>query len=141
MRYLLIGFFVVMTAVQSAFACSCVGFNTIDEHIDAVDVIFVGVASGTNAHEGEMLNTYLSSSTMFRVAEILKGGLAEETSISHAPANGANCGLLFKDGQSYLVFAHKTQDGRLSTSTCSRTRPTSREGRWSLDAYAEALSE
>jgi hypothetical protein len=35
---------------------------------------------------------------------------------------GGDCGFDFETGQSYLVYAHRLEDGSLSTSICSRTR-------------------
>jgi hypothetical protein len=36
---------------------------------------------------------------------------------------GGDCGYGFVTGRQYLVYASKTQSGRLSTGSCSRTRP------------------
>jgi 5-hydroxyisourate hydrolase-like protein (transthyretin family) len=35
---------------------------------------------------------------------------------------GGDCGYEFKDGQRYVVYAHRSSDGRLVTGICTRTR-------------------
>jgi len=52
---------------------------------------------------------------------------------------GGDCGYPFEIGQSYLVYAHRTPEGHLTTSICSRTRP-AREATEDL-AYLRSLAD
>jgi hypothetical protein len=58
----------------------------------------------------------------FRVDERVAGVKAGNIDI-YSGRGGADCSYHFRPGEEYLVFAYKGEDGRLSTSICSRTQP------------------
>ena len=61
----------------------------------------------------------------FRVETSLKGGDDAAAGIDIATHHqGSACGYMFQIGRSYLVYASdRDEDGRLSTNSCTRTRP------------------
>lgn len=56
----------------------------------------------------------------FAVVESLRGVQDWQVRINNS---GGNCGYPFTTGESYLVYTHRTPDGQMSTSMCTRTRP------------------
>jgi hypothetical protein len=58
----------------------------------------------------------------FRVDEKFAGIKVTDVDI-YSGRGGADCSYHFRPGEEYLVFAYKGEDGRLSTSICSRTQP------------------
>jgi hypothetical protein len=59
-----------------------------------------------------------------RVEEVLSGVASGQNEIEIATGMGdADCGYPFQPGLDYVVYAHKDVEGRLATSSCSRTRP------------------
>lgn len=55
-----------------------------------------------------------------RVGRVLKGSVPEELSIVTAISDGI-CGFRFEIGESYLVYAHGSDERSLGTSICQRT--------------------
>ncbi|WP_052574125.1 hypothetical protein [Haloferula sp. BvORR071] len=54
------------------------------------------------------------------VKQCLKGGVAGVVEI-HTGFGGGDCGYHFEEGKSYLIYANRSDDGRLNTGICLRT--------------------
>ena len=130
-RTFLLGFAAATTlSAQDAFACSCVGFASPAEHIDATDVIFRGRVLAT-AH---LLFDRIGAETTFEVVEAIKGSATGRVRIRHPRDVCCVCGLTYSRGETCWVFAHRGQDRRLHTSACSAPRFTEAEYREALTA-------
>ena len=114
----------------SADACSCAGSTLPCEAAGQADAIFVGhvvaIASATGSP---------TSQVELAVVEQFRGLRSPQITLS---MGGSNCDYPFTMGESYIVYAHRSQDGQLSTSICTRTRPVA-EANEDL-AYARSLA-
>ncbi|MCX7570956.1 hypothetical protein OS242_13485 [Tumebacillus sp. DT12] len=101
-----------------AAACSCVGFTTLEAK-DVSDAVFRGTVT-------EIKKPWMSKGTgdlakiTLQVEEVWKGAAVQEIVVSSALSE-ASCGVEFREGESYLVFA-KNDGGRLTTSICNETK-------------------
>ena len=85
-----------------AWACSCVQITDVVETAAQYAQVFVGEVkhAGVGGCDGR-------ARTRFEVVEAFKGVEEGETvKVEHA-VDGAACGLLFDDGEQYLVFASR----------------------------------
>ncbi|WP_425409526.1 hypothetical protein [Hyphococcus sp.] len=100
-----------------AFACECVGFSSIEEHVEAADAIFLANAVETYSIEIPPNKIIEDHVTQFEVIEVLKGDVGDEVSIFHYVYPGA-CEVIFEPGKIYEVFALTRNDGEMKTSNC-----------------------
>lgn len=64
----------------------------------------------------------------FTIQSTFKGRIPGTEVEVRTGTGGGDCGYHFETGQQYLVYAWTREDGTLSTSICSRTRPLSEAG-------------
>jgi hypothetical protein len=116
----------------SAQACSCAGSGTPCDAAWRADALFVG-------HVVSMSST-AERRVELAVIEPFRGlQLSQVTVVTGY--GGADCGYPFEIGQSYLVYAHRTPDGQLTTSICSpRARQSSCEAWCSFDNTASGAA-
>lgn len=115
---LLAALLVVAVPPERSFACSCVGFTTLEakEHADSV---FRGTV--TKIEKPSKLGNSASLAKVYlQVDEVWKGSEQREIMVSSALAE-ASCGVSFQEGKSYLVFA-KSYDDLLKTTICNGTK-------------------
>ena len=110
-------------------ACSCIGTRPPCEATWQAAVVFTGTATAiepASRSRPEIRQGYTESlrRVTFRVTEAFRG-VDGKAVVLDTGASGASCGYDFEPGQDYLVYAHRSPDGRLSTGICSRTRPIS----------------
>ena len=119
--------FFVMSA-REVFACSCMVDNEqsnveqIQTSYGKADAVFYGKAIEVKRQtvKDESLGTnYQYLRVKFKVEMSWKGQTTREIIVRTA-GNSAACGFLFKAGQRYLVYAHRSGNG-LQTTNCSRT--------------------
>ncbi len=117
----------LLCCTSLAGACSMVrtSCNFLD---DKSPLVFVGTVISPEDPETQVL--LHGSPVLFNVTERLRGNGAKQISI-YEP--GTSCDFSFKQGKSYLVFAH-LEDGRLTTSELTSTRPT-----WAAGALLRQL--
>jgi hypothetical protein len=127
---------------MTAHACSCVKYETIQEHVESYDVIFVGESTGTRRNITEANRFTLERITEFISISMLKGEKSETIEVFHVEDTGGNCGLNFYNGARYLVFAIKDDEGRLETSFCAGTHQlVSKQYDWDVSDYALAVGK
>lgn len=112
----------------SAEACSCTGPVSSATAFRAVDLVFVATAvrvdepkpwSRVNAEGSISGGTGTEpQATTFQVTHTYRGLSREQVLIV---GDGANCGIPFKLGETWLVYAH-LHDGHVTTDKCTRTR-------------------
>jgi hypothetical protein len=129
-------------STMTAHACSCVKYETIQEHADSHDVIFVGESTGTRRNSTGPDRFTLERKTEFIVISMLKGEKSGTIELFHVEDMGGNCGLNFYNGARYLVFAYKDDEGRLETSFCTGTHQlVSKQYDWDISDYALAVGQ
>ena len=84
-------------------------------HTANADAVFEGVATSMKVVAGPQ-HEYT-----FQVDRTIKGSVANPQTVRTSD-NSAACGTTFTSGQAYRVFAHRQEDGRLSTGLCSGNR-------------------
>jgi hypothetical protein len=102
----------VILPAKSSWACSCVQ-STPKEHAARADVIFTGTATDPDLQEG----VYWTS---FDVEILYKGTLGPTAAVETVGDAAGSCGIVFKEGQRYTVFARAQEDG-LDTNICMGT--------------------
>ena len=97
----------------NADACSCAGAGTPCAAVGQADMVFVGqVVSIEPSAFGPQVD--------LAVIEPFRGVQGWQVRINVGPGN---CAYPFTAGESYLVYTHRTPDGQMWTSICTRTRP------------------
>ncbi|NVK87739.1 MAG: hypothetical protein HWE13_06415 [Gammaproteobacteria bacterium] len=132
MRKLII-FSIFLLFVDAALACSCMG-SPKEKQLEYADVVFLGIAKNsgsitTTEKIGPREYTGTKNETSFSVEEVFKGQLKPSFKI-YSEEDSAACGVNFKEGKTYIVFAYYTEEGRhpspqpvgeLATDSCTMT--------------------
>jgi Tissue inhibitor of metalloproteinase len=102
-------------------ACDCADVSP-DLKFRHADAVFMGKAiSRKDLKAGAKLRSIDPIAWTFDVERVFKGNVAKQQSVLSA-AMGASCGIQFKVGDRYQVYA-KRQGSTLSTHLCSGTKP------------------
>ena len=120
MQFGLTAMLLLVSAANSADACSC-GTGPVCSHYFESDAVFIGtvqrIAKGAQDRlQRGMLQVDIGVNSPFR-------GVNGSAVTVVTADNGAACGYTFQVGERYLVYAHRTPDGTLEVSLCSRTIP------------------
>ena len=105
---------------ETALACSCVPSKGPAEGLEQSHAVFSGKVVKIRRNRGSG-DIFTSVEVVLRVERVWKGVEAATVSVFTA-SDSAACGYGFKQGRTYLVYAHRTAEGSLSTGICSRTR-------------------
>lgn len=117
----------VLLAASPSNACSCLyqdasSPEVVREALDQADAVFLGVADSVEVQSvpdgeyGPKIQT-----TIFAIVDSWKGEPSERIS-TRVNIQCCLCGFSFRPGQTYVVFAKKSDDGSYSVSICSLTR-------------------
>ena len=108
----------VVVGATQAIACSCVPPGPDAQAIKDADAVF----SGTVAEIEPGVEIGFDSVTWtFAVDEIYKGDVGSSQDV-RSQTQSAACGVVFKEGKRYAVFAYENK-GNLVTNSCMNTRP------------------
>jgi hypothetical protein len=125
------GIFLAQT--NTAWPCSCGNRISLEKEFARTDVVFFGTAV-EKIPDKRHLQTIKSDGSVeivtvddihrveFIVDRALKGDIASKVSVATS-TSGPSCGYYFHLAARYLVYAYKDDDGFLSVSVCSRTKP------------------
>ena len=124
--WLTIFFVVILFGFEKANACSCMGTEKPTTAFRKTPVIFVGTAKSVNsADTKQFVDEYNFNDVRatFSIDEKIKGVKSEEIDI-YTRSQGTGCGISFKEGEKYLVYAYGDDKKKkyYSTSICTRTR-------------------
>ncbi|MCA1594745.1 MAG: hypothetical protein LC754_19380 [Acidobacteria bacterium] len=116
---------ICMFGVQNASACECnpIAITAWGE-LQASDVVFTGQVVDVREIQIPFDNAgryTIELEVKFRVKKNLKGIEGKEVVLRSNPGFGGDCGIRFKKGEKYLVYANQF-NGRLQTSGCTRTK-------------------
>ncbi len=102
-----------------ASACQCIGDVPLCQSFWQADAVFSGeVLSFENIDPKQVLSRRVAHVRVDRVWRGQVQGTIEVTT----GAGGGDCGYSFRRGSTYLVYAYRTQDGKLTTNICSPTK-------------------
>jgi hypothetical protein len=105
-----------------AMACSCVPPPPFEKAVQEADAVFVGAAISseqTSGQRGFFPSTYGTFVYTFEVEEVVAGEVGPTVEVS-SHSSGASCGIRFREGARYIVFAYEGRRG-LETGLCSPT--------------------
>ena len=119
----------MLVGANEAVACSCPPIGPPCQNVFHVDAVFAGTVQtitalpddGPPLRPGE-LRLPPGYRVEFTAVVPYRGARASGLSVITS-GSGASCGYAFKQGERYLVYAHRTPDGRFVAGSCSRTRP------------------
>jgi len=115
-------FAIIATATHELQACSCPPKPSSANAVAQADAVFSGKI--------EKVELVVSTVSSFRrikitVARVWKGDREAAAEIFTGPDQGA-CGYDFQVNATYLIYAYKSESGRLQTDICTRTAAISR---------------
>lgn len=115
-----------------AVACSCLNFDTVEEHIVRTEVIFEGVVLSSDLGENS------HGRTIFKTRKVWKGDITgSKVTVKH-PTGGANCGVFLEKGEEVLILANRYED-EIRTNFCTLDGAHYPPGRGNREEYLEAL--
>jgi hypothetical protein len=119
----------LVTSEARLSACECISPISPCIAFEDAQAIFVGqvleITVVTPQLKGEAAMPFQSRRVSFKVTESLRGGV-DDTLEVYTGNGGGDCGFGFAKGKSYLVYARRGTDGRLTTGICARTREATR---------------
>jgi len=122
-RHLLLTIVALITlGAGPAFACECAGNRPACQEFWEASAVFVGTVINSRTvtvKEG----TYPEQMRAVRISldEIFRGLEGAEVEVLTG-FGGGDCGFGFRQAQQYLVYAYRSDDGKLRTSICTRTK-------------------
>lgn len=106
---------------SNAYACSCAEPISVQDELSRSETVFTGRVVEVKE---ERTNGYLYNAVLFETSQIWKGGLESQIMI-HTGGGGGDCGIQFKQGEDYLVYANPSSmygdKEQLVTIICDRT--------------------
>jgi len=118
----------IVLDVGEAHACMCEVLSP-EEQLRVSDAVFSGeVASVKEATSGDTspspeTGLPVGGPITFEVEESWKGDMAKQVVVLGYGEGGSGCGVYAREGERYLVYARRGEDGTLRTSTCDGTKP------------------
>src|SRR5262245_57896186 len=109
-------------APQESRACSCIPPRPPAEAAAAADAVFLAKVIAF-----EEMPAQYERLARLEVGKIWKGRLDEADSV-FTGLNSAACGYDFQVGGTYLIYAYRTEPGRLWTGLCTRNNPIANAG-------------
>ncbi|MGH9905111.1 MAG: SpaA isopeptide-forming pilin-related protein [Pyrinomonadaceae bacterium] len=114
----------ILFAVEAS-ACSCAGTPAPCQEYWQTPVVFAGtVTYSSKASSNQENYQWPRRLVRFTIDEAFRGVDGVEVDVMTGFSD-ADCGYGFRLGGQYLVYADRQEDGRLTTSICTRTRPLS----------------
>ena len=118
---------VLAVFAPSATACSCVAPGPPQQEMEAADAVFTARVVSAEAAEQRTGDFRLQRMKVaLELDRVWKGCAEGDEVVLWTGLGGGDCGYGFEAGKRYLIYAYETDDGALTTSICSRTRPLER---------------
>lgn len=112
---------------MTASACTCAPPTSVQEAVEGAEAVFVGKViqiseRSEQLKDSEDVSRYkmLTKEVLFEVGPSWKGASEEDIVIYSALGESFSCGINFKEGRRYLVYAYD-YEGELHTSWCTRS--------------------
>lgn len=100
-------------------ACSCAPAKSAAQALEQSTAVFSGKVIKIKRHK-QAENIFATVEVIFRVEKAWKGVNKKTVSV-FTSSHSASCGFSFRENHTYLVYAFGNDEGRISTSICSRT--------------------
>jgi hypothetical protein len=108
--------------LRNAHACSCVSVP-LEKHLRTSDAVFSGEVVGIDESDLSPGPGPRLGKVAFDVSDVWKG-VSEESVAVYGQGPEATCGIDFEEGESYLVYAYRSNGGgALQTDLCNATKP------------------
>ena len=110
--------------LRNAHACSCISVP-LEEHLRTSDAVFSGEVVGIDENDLPPGAGPQLGKVTFDVSDVWKGASEEPVAV-YGQGPEASCGIDFEEGESYLVYAYRSNgDGikPLQTDLCNATKP------------------
>jgi hypothetical protein len=104
-------------AAPRALACSCAPPGEPRAELAAADAVFAGRVVSVEPQEAA---AFPRLAVRFALKAVWKGLPEGDEATLTTAADSAACGYHFEEGEEYLVYAYRSDDGDLTTSLCSR---------------------
>lgn len=118
--------FVIAGAAVRADACSCMGPGTPCAALGSASAVFIGTVADARTRKYEGKKDELDWTPIvfkFNISRAFSGVDGTEVEVATG-RGGGDCGFGFRKGETYLVYAYASSDGKsLLTGICTRTRP------------------
>lgn len=118
--FFLILFVFLMFGSNTILACSCLPAKSAAQELKQSTAVFSGKVVKIKRHK-QADNIFASVEVVFSIQKVWKGVKKKTVSV-FTSSNSAACGYSFRENQTYLVYANGNDEGKLSTSICSRTK-------------------
>ena len=110
---------ILVFTADTAFACTCAPPQSPAQELKRATAVFSGKVIKIKRHN-KAAGTFATVEAVFKVGRVWKG-VDEKTVSVFTSSMSSACGYGFKKGSTYLVYAYANEEGKLSTSICSRT--------------------
>lgn len=117
--FLLLPIAILVFTADTALACTCAPPQSPADELKRATAVFSGKLVKIKRHK-EAAGMFATVEAVFKVKLVWKGDEKETVSVFTSSISSA-CGYGFKKGLTYLVYAYANEEGKLSTSICSRT--------------------
>jgi hypothetical protein len=118
--FFLVLFAFLLFGTNNILACSCLPAKGVAQELEQSNAVFSGKVIKIKSHR-QAENIFASVEVIFNVQKAWKG-VKKKTISVFTSSNSAACGYSFRKNQTYLVYANGNDEGKLSTSICSRTK-------------------
>lgn len=117
MLIVLLALSLILFVAAEAQACSCRAPDPPKDEFERTDAVFTGVVVSIKDTGDFQKVVKLRLLTVWKgpavfVVEVLTG------------RDGVSCGFYFEVGTAYVIYAHQSDEGQLSTNICTRTNST-----------------
>ena len=116
---ILISIVVIAFTADTALGCTCAPPQSPAQELKRATAVFSGKLVKIKKHN-KAADIFATVEAVFKVKRVWKGVEQETVSVFTSSISSA-CGYGFKKGITYLVYAYGNEEGKLSTSICSRT--------------------
>lgn len=110
----------ILGGVKSSLACSCAPPQSASQELKRATAVFSGRVVEIKRHR-QSSDLFATVEVVFEVRKAWKGVNHQRVSV-FTSSQSAACGYGFKEGRTYLVYAHGDEAEKLMTGLCSRTR-------------------
>jgi hypothetical protein len=110
---------VLVFSADTVLACTCAPRQSATDELKRATAVFSGKVVKIKRHK-KAAGIFVSVEAVFKVERAWKGIDKKTISVFTSSISSA-CGFAFKKGLTYVVYAYGSEDGKLSTSICSRT--------------------
>jgi hypothetical protein len=114
----------MLLGASDGLACSCAGPADVLQALEQATAVFSGRVVDVIKHKPDRTRPqswFTGVETVLEVKTVWKRVDKRVVSVFTSDQQSA-CGYRFRKGRTYLVYAHRNEEGKLVTSICTRTK-------------------